>query len=217
MSGLKYNFICLVMFTFLPTTILLAAFYNFGSIRRGATREYCGSFPEIRRIRASSSLAVYEGSDYPQRWDIPPLKNVQITIENSVHFALDSPLGSLEWNSTLPSGGGFLYLGENLEQFSISTFHQLRCLDIVRQGLVKFRNEGRRRTPDDLVHHCMNYLRQMILCRSDMRLEHGRHLSRGIAVSDVTHSTCKDWGPVFKAAEDNYRNYVQKLSRKNHV
>ncbi|EDR06667.1 uncharacterized protein LACBIDRAFT_299713 [Laccaria bicolor S238N-H82] len=188
------------MFTFLPTTIFLAAFYTSGPIRHGGTREY-----------------LYEGSDYPQRWDILPLENVQITIENSVHFALDSPLGGLEWNSTLPSGGGFLYLGENLEQFSISTFHQLRCLDIVRQGLVKFRNEGRRRTPNALVHHCMNYLRQMILCRSDLRLEHGRHLLRGIAVSDVTHSTCKDWGPVFKAAEDNYRNYVQKLSGKKHV
>ena len=216
MSGLKYNFICLVMFTFLPTTILLASFNTFGSIRRGGARKYCGLSPN-RCICASSSLAVNGGSDHSQRWDIPPLENVQITIENSVHFALDSPLGSLEWNSTLPSGGGFLYLGENLEQFSISTFHQLRCLDIVRQGLVKFRNEGRRHTPDALVHHCMNYLRQMILCRSDLRLEHGRHLSRGIAVSDVTHSTCKDWGPVFKAAEDNYRNYVQKLSPKNHV
>ena len=120
MSGLKCNVICLVMFTFIPTTILLASFNTFGSIQRGGARKYCGSFPN-HCIRASSSLAVYEGSHYLQRWDIPPLENVQITIENSIHFAFDSSLGSLEWNSTLPSGGDFLYLRENLEQFSLSS------------------------------------------------------------------------------------------------
>lgn len=128
-------------------------------------------------------------------------------MENSVHFAYNTSLGALEWKSTLPSGGGILHLGDHLEPYSISLFHELRCLDVVREGFVKFEKSGRTVKPDALVHHCMNYLRQMILCRSDLELEHARHLMRGIVVSDIAHRTCKDWTEVYKAAEENYLQY----------
>ncbi|EAU82127.2 hypothetical protein CC1G_09586 [Coprinopsis cinerea okayama7 len=143
-------------------------------------------------------------------------------MENSVHFAYNTSLSDREWEATLPSGGGILYLGssssssssdeaDTLEPYSISMFHQIRCLNIIRKGLIKFEDGGRKQKPDELVHHCMNYLRQMVLCRADLRLEHGRHLRRGIVVSDITHSTCRDWSAVYEAAEENYRRYQRRL------
>ncbi|TFK23513.1 hypothetical protein FA15DRAFT_670435 [Coprinopsis marcescibilis] len=163
-----------------------------------------GTFKVLEKPRVYS----YRGSDYPREWDLPPLQRAQITMENSVHFAYNTTLGEKEWEAALPSGGGMLHFGENMEEpYTISMFHQIRCLNVIRKGLIKFEDGGRMQKPDALVHHCMNYLRQMVLCRSDLQLEHARHLARGIVVSDITHSTCKDWTAVYEAAEENHRMY----------
>ncbi|THU81225.1 hypothetical protein K435DRAFT_694039, partial [Dendrothele bispora CBS 962.96] len=94
-------------------------------------------------------------------------------VENSVHYALDTKLGAAEWKSLLPPGNGTIYLNGSgtRKAFTISLFHQLRCLDTIREGIVSFRNgaSGAGGNPGDgsnrVLQHCMNYLRQMVLCR----------------------------------------------------
>lgn len=133
-----------------------------------------------------------------------------MTVENSVHYAIDTPLGIAEWNSTLPSSGGMLYLGDDLHPFSISMFHQLRCLDIIRNEVVSQAKREKKVKSSALVHHCMNYIRQMILCRANLRLESVRRPSgQQVTVPYVTH-TCNDWTAVYDAAEKNYREYLEK-------
>jgi hypothetical protein len=86
-------------------------------------------------------------------------------------------------------------------------FHQLRCLNIIRQGLADFQQNDRRKPPEKKVEQCMDYIKQMVLCRADVRLESARNpTGPGIAVSDVTH-TCRDWTRVYEAAEENFRAY----------
>ncbi|CCM06541.1 uncharacterized protein FIBRA_08815 [Fibroporia radiculosa] len=156
----------------------------------------------IRFIK--SHLQGYYGTDYPQTWPLPPLESVHMTLENTVHCTEDSPIRSAEWNRTLPRGGGMLHLGDDMRTFSISMFHQLRCLNIIQASIAESQNHiGRMPTSLDL--HCMNYIRQMILCRSSLRLESVRSVKEksGNTVSDVTH-TCRDWSAVFAAAEENY-------------
>jgi len=151
----------------------------------------------------------YIGDDFPQAWDIGALDNVYLTLENTIHYALDTPLGAAEWNTTLPSGGHLLHFTGSDEPFSISMFHQLRCLNIIRQGLVEFRFHDRQKSPERIVEQCMDYIKQMVLCRADVRLESARNpTGPRIAVSDVTH-TCRDWSKVYTAAEDNYRAHVR--------
>ncbi|KAL7283428.1 hypothetical protein ACG7TL_002858 [Trametes sanguinea] len=89
-------------------------------------------------------------------------------------------------------------------------FHEIRCLNILREVLVAFYKNEEARTlvnVPDIAKHCMNYLRQMVLCRADSRLESIRSPTGSKkTVSEITHE-CKDWTAVFAAAEDNYREY----------
>ncbi|KAG6810540.1 hypothetical protein H0H92_011427 [Tricholoma furcatifolium] len=162
-----------------------------------------------------SKKYTYRGLDYPQTLDIPQLEKVHMSIENTVHYAIDTPLGIAEWNATLPTSRGMLYLGEDLQPFSISMFHQLRCLNIIRETIVTRKHQGRQAKAgiDALTHHCMNYIRQMVLCRTDLRLESVRRSGGAhVTVPYVTH-TCNDWTAVYRAAEENYENYLQRTMK----
>jgi hypothetical protein len=126
-------------------------------------------------------------------------------METSVHYAHDTPLGILEWNATLPPTGGTIYLGEpgHRRPFTISLFHEIRCLDIIREGIRAFRAAHSPETPDQVVHHCMNYIRQMVLCRSNTDLESVHaHVGPRITVSQITHR-CRDWDAVYDAAKSS--------------
>ena len=129
-------------------------------------------------------------------------------MENTVHYDLGTDLGILEWNNaTLPGPNydGVVWLtveGGERKPFTFSLFHQLRCLNIVRESLM-----ARRRPPyiepNRLAVHCVNYLRQMVLCRADLTLESARHpVGPNTVVSDVTH-VCRDWSVIWDEVEGN--------------
>ncbi|KAF8055315.1 hypothetical protein FPV67DRAFT_854450 [Lyophyllum atratum] len=163
-------------------------------------------------VQKTSRRYTYHGLDHPQTWDIPKLNKVKMAMENSVHYDIDTELGIAEWNATMPSGGGMLYLGDDLRPFSISMFHQLRCLNILREEIVT-QSHRKQKNPSALAHHCMNYVRQMILCRANFRLESVRRPG-GMQVTDpyVTH-TCNDWTAVYDAAEQNYEEFLRRFSK----
>lgn len=95
-------------------------------------------------------------------------------------------------------------------------FHQVRCLDILRDILVEYyldQSPNATYKQPGLAHHCMNYLRQTVMCRADVRLENVRAASGPhLTVPSVTHS-CKDWTVVYDAAEQNFREYLAHLER----
>ncbi|RPD60185.1 hypothetical protein L226DRAFT_523183 [Lentinus tigrinus ALCF2SS1-7] len=159
----------------------------------------------------------YRGRDYPRAWPLPPLDPVHLSHEDSVHYSLETDIGVAEWNATLPSGGTVIHLGPDGRPFTVSMFHQLRCLDIIRDVIVDFYLDT---SPDarpgkrEIVQHCMNYLRQTVMCRGDLHIETVRAPSGPtVTVSAVTHS-CKDWTVVYKAAEENYREFLEEAARR---
>ena len=147
-------------------------------------------------------------------WLLPtPLDRVQIMMDSSVHYPYKGPTADAVWESTLPPGGGLLHFpSDPSTPYSISLFHQLRCLNIIRKDLIQrtYLNATTLVTepPSKLTHHCMNYIRLMLLCQSDTRLQSCRR-GRGqqISVPYVTHGTCNDWEPVYAAAEENWREW----------
>lgn len=142
---------------------------------------------------------------------MPPLRTALLSHEDSFHYALDTELGIAAWNATLPRGGAVLRLGPGHRSFTLSMFHQLRCLNIIRDTLADLyhdRSAGMGPKRARMAEHCMNYLRQTVSCRADLRLETVRAPSGGqVTASDITH-TCKDWTAVYRAAEDNYERYL---------
>ncbi|OSC96432.1 hypothetical protein PYCCODRAFT_1448506 [Trametes coccinea BRFM310] len=165
------------------------------------------------RERNSERLYTWRGDDYPHVWSLPELRKVFIAHEDSPHYSVETELGIAEWNATLPRGGALLYLGPECRPFTLSLFHQLKCLNIIRDTSIDlYRDvsplENIAESKYPLVCHCMNYLRQTTMCRADLRLETVRAATGGqMTVSDISH-TCKDWTAVYEAAEQNYRDYL---------
>lgn len=132
-----------------------------------------------------------------------------MSYENTIHYSIETSTGSAEWNATLPVGGAAIHLGPDCQPFTVSVFHQLRCLNIVREAITAIRDGSSTDVPrPDLVNHCMNYLRQMVLCRTDTSLESLRTINGlGVTVWDITHK-CRDWETVYREAERNHIEYA---------
>ncbi|KAG2091825.1 uncharacterized protein F5147DRAFT_722904 [Suillus discolor] len=107
----------------------------------------------------------FAGDDFPRLLPLAQADPVMMAFEDSIHYQINTEDGKAEWASLIP-GNGLVYLGEQPgHPFSISMFHQLRCLDILRDDIVGADSNAA------LSRHCLNYLRQMIMCRSDAQLE----------------------------------------------
>jgi len=141
-------------------------------------------------------------------WLTKPLPIAHLPMENTVHYDLATDLGILEWNNgTLPGPNhdGVVWLtmkGGERKPFTFALFHQLRCLNVIRESLMARRHPPYT-DPSRLAIHCMNYIRQMVLCRGDLSMESARHpLGPNTVVSDVTH-VCRDWSVIWDEAERN--------------
>lgn len=81
-------------------------------------------------------------------------------------------------------------------------FHQLKCLDIIRQELVapSQRDGHTTESPShwELTEHCMNYLRQISLCHGNTALESVRS-DQSPKITDLHRTTyeCRDWSAMY--------------------
>lgn len=132
------------------------------------------------------------------QWDIGPLGDALMYLENTEHYTLDTEEGIAQWASLVPSDGGIIRIpGHDHQPFTISLFHQLRCLDVVRDAVVS--SIQNRTAPSRKTVHCLNYLRQMVLCRADRYMENVRDPDAEHVVQFMGDRTCKDWTRVYAA------------------
>ncbi|KAJ7697021.1 hypothetical protein B0H17DRAFT_1007303 [Mycena rosella] len=128
-------------------------------------------------------------------WNLAPLDEVLMDVHNTGNYQLNGSQADAQWEALIPANGGLVRLGPHQELFMVSMYHQLKCLDIIRRDYV-FGSMGKNGT-DPLTRHCLNYIRQMVLCRGDRRLEcvvdpFGEH-----AVQVRGTQTCHDWRQVY--------------------
>ncbi|KAI5927177.1 hypothetical protein F4810DRAFT_433128 [Camillea tinctor] len=160
---------------------------------------------------------------------------VQFTPElrtTPVEFAADplfmaepSPESNAAWDSLMPSGRGFV-LVENPEdyglgpgvptdvgpdRYSISMFHQLHCLGMIREsyyamvrqerpdiyGQELLSDEEQKETQRTHIGHCFDYIRQAIMCAGDLTLEGllktpSGELGSSVDGWGITHQ-CRSW------------------------
>jgi Mycotoxin biosynthesis protein UstYa len=139
-------------------------------------------------------------------WDVEFPAPILMEMQNTVNYQLNGSDADAQWKRLVPSGGGIVRLGSDAAPFMVSTFHQLRCLDIIRKAYVRDAQAGRP-NPTPLTSHCLNYIRQMILCRGNSRLER-------IVQPDTAHTvqlrdpqTCQDWRSLYAQAEANIAGF----------
>ncbi|KAF7318290.1 hypothetical protein HMN09_00337700 [Mycena chlorophos] len=146
----------------------------------------------------STSAYSYIGEDYPRAWPIALTGPVYMPAENSVRYATEpSPESDEDWSSAAPNNG-IIYLGKERQPFSISMFHQIRCLDILRKEMWTAQKTGITK-PDSLLNqHCLNYLRLSVLCGADTTLDMiAGHQGHAKALPDFF--TCKNYSMVYDA------------------
>ncbi|KAF9000123.1 hypothetical protein BDQ17DRAFT_1427388 [Cyathus striatus] len=112
-----------------------------------------------------------------------------------------------------PPGKGFVRLND--KYYLITMYHQVHCVRAFSKTIQEYK-KGNRTIPDDRrehLIHCLSYLRQGVLCNSDVALEPA-HLGRTVNGEivhaaygdDVTHE-CRDWTEVYAWAEKNYKEW----------
>jgi len=146
----------------------------------------------------------YIGYDYPETWPIER-GAVLMAFSHSIRYDLDSPDGAAEWSSIVP-GDGLIHLGEHKQPYSISMFHQLKCLDIMREDLVRERGQDSE-GPSELTRHCLNYLKQMVMCRGDIHLEAYLHPNHRDPIDMDGVYECQDWSAVNDEAKKNQAEF----------
>lgn len=160
------NLILLIAFVasvYLDYSILRAASMTVAQQKRDkpliySAPEYC-AFDVFSSCRLGSLglNAAYIGKDYPGRVEIS-VEDVRIMTEESVHFALTEPESATEWLWTAPVGDNHLRLGPEKRTFALAMVHELHCLRLIREIM-----EVGAENPDEHIHHCLNYLRCVIV------------------------------------------------------
>ncbi|KAK0210112.1 hypothetical protein DFS33DRAFT_1251697, partial [Desarmillaria ectypa] len=117
---------------------------------------------------------------------------VSLTLQESTHFAWDSPD-----NSTRAEFGSLLHypslshLGPNHRMTILSWFHNIHCIAQIRAALIN--HDDKVATPGHFAH-CLQYLRQTLLCGASDMLEKGDFIKRDFAADRVgSDLVCYDW------------------------
>ncbi|KAF7345934.1 hypothetical protein MVEN_01615700 [Mycena venus] len=131
-----------------------------------------------------------------------PMKEVLMDVQNTNNYQLKGSEADAQWDALIPPGGGLVRMGPENELFMLSMYHQLKCLDIIRRDYVDGWMGKNDTSP--VTRHCLNYIRQMILCRGDRRLECVVDPDGAHAVEIRGTQTCRDWTQVY----DGVREYT---------
>ncbi|KAL9052843.1 MAG: hypothetical protein Q9162_005142 [Coniocarpon cinnabarinum] len=117
------------------------------------------------------------------------------------------------WQDMFPEQGGF-FRHPNLapKRSALSVFHQLHCLNGIRQGywaLYDKATAGARVTEDDLpmmsspshIRHCIDLLRNALMCKADTTIEVKNETLGGVTGFGTEHR-CVQWDVLMNWVSD---------------
>lgn len=147
--------------------------------------------------------------DYPElellHLDIPTMGPRTLFSEETVHYPINGTLADLEWASLVPEGNhGIVVMGPDARPYAVAMFHTLHCLNRIRKAIVEPSETTQGRHHDQ---HCFNYVRQMVLCAANTRLNPTNHVmpSGKLATDGIgLMYECRDWDKVYEAFEANH-------------
>ena len=132
------------------------------------------------------------------------MNHITAIFKDAQGWDVSGPGAEEKWMTIYPDGSGFVRLGDERRILCVSMFHQLHCVEKMRRALDN---------PDDPIatlphlQHCMNYIREMILCRGDTNLDPYQYPSNIHPVEPHPVRRCLDWNAVYRAVEDSQREY----------
>ncbi|THU91409.1 hypothetical protein K435DRAFT_674203, partial [Dendrothele bispora CBS 962.96] len=145
----------------------------------------------------------YLGSDFPPRHPFLSLIPAMMTLQKSTHYAFDSPhkIMEQEWETLVdyPAGYGRVHLGSQKRMFLMTFYHQLHCVRELYRGIYNIHDTS---ATFGHVDHCIQYLRQTLLCSATAILEEGDFMeSPESAGSDLF---CWDWETIYQGIDASW-------------
>ncbi|TCD63421.1 hypothetical protein EIP91_005421 [Steccherinum ochraceum] len=197
------------------TVVLLCNIVQVVFWMKASRKRPCEDTAAVHLPSLDSDAYTWEGDDFPPYLPLQFGSPVELTLQNSVHYALDSPEADAEYQSLYPGTQlGFVHLGPHKRFFGLSMFHQFHCLDSLRKAILGRGHHAstNHSSEDPSVHaaHCLDYLRQTILCAADVTLEPevpvegSRDVGEGVGVRHV----CRDWSKVYEFATTHQAVHV---------
>lgn len=116
-----------------------------------------------------------------------------MNIAASPHYSIDGPYAAEQWKQLLLDSGHTVHI--NGDVYTVTLFHQLKCLDLIREEYAI----SPVHVTSPIVRHCMNYLRQTLLCHLDLSLEVG--VSPFASVAERYDTVCRDWTKVYSTVD----------------
>ncbi|KAF7366910.1 Hydrolase-4 domain-containing protein [Mycena sanguinolenta] len=153
----------------------------------------------------------YVGDDFPELWDVDTSEPVAMIMEESRWYPAHGGRDTTGlWATTSPVGLNYIRIGPEMRAFSVAMFHEMHCLRFIRV-IVDGRYDEE---SQEHLQHCLNVLRQTILCSPDLTLEPADVLDRDFEVNRVgsTH-VCSDWSVMYTEAEANFNHWRTSLTR----
>jgi len=126
-------------------------------------------------------------------------------VEDSVHYDLTNPAKEDEWIYHEPfSSEGVIRLGPQHRPLYLSLLHQVHCVRDYNDALtghLQHTNMGHST-------HCLNYLREWILCNADLTLEDGDLSERDFDTQrQGGNYVCRDWKALWGFMEGNWEEW----------
>jgi len=120
------------------------------------------------------------------------------------------------WNELFPKHGGFFNLPDSTQRATFSVYHQLHCLNGIRQGYWMIHQAamtGQALVDEDLpmmatpahIRHCIDLLRQSVMCYRDTAMELKDNEMGGVNGWGTEHQ-CHDYEELVR-----WTNNVQSL------
>ncbi|KAF7329192.1 Hydrolase-4 domain-containing protein [Mycena kentingensis (nom. inval.)] len=159
-----------------------------------------------RSSPASPKAYSYIGDDFPERWNIPLTSPVGMLVQESRAYPMHGDDAMERWATSTSDGFGYVRLGDEQRAFAAAMFHEMHCVRLMRAALSGRYDEMSR----GHMTHCLNYIRQFILCTPDLTLEPPDILTRDFDSERIgsTH-VCTDWSVFYDEAKVNFKSFLQ--------
>ncbi|KAF7943964.1 hypothetical protein EAE96_010377 [Botrytis aclada] len=181
-------------------------------------------------------LVNYATFSYISYWSLqqtfpPDFPSHRVMFEEDERYAAAfSPEIDSAWDDLMPAGRGFILVEDpkkyglrpglpsvnGPDRYSVSVFHQLHCLGMIREsynsvlmgvrlhihGDEDLSDSAAQESEKEHISHCFDYLRQAMMCSVDMTIEWAMEMPDGkppftVDGWGITH-TCRDWELVLK-------------------
>lgn len=146
-----------------------------------------------------------------------PLSSVEMMFSESIRFSSAADNHGQESSDWHAYDGrdpkrwvfGHVWLGPYKSPFVPLVHHQLHCLRFVAESFDNLNHGQYGSLNDGHVQHCLNYMRQTLLCRADDYLEYGDFMSQDFEFHRIKDTrVCKDRSQILTWVADENAKWI---------